>query len=94
MGNDFSTAELEKIMNKESFTKYNGMHEWIIKSPKVTNILEDTRGKVKKGEKWKTKTTTGFDCNRDGKVDGLENCISLYQALAKNYHVKINIKLK
>lgn len=86
---DYSSAELEKIMSKDSFTSHDGMLDWIKKSPKITKMIKDSRDENGNGE---FTTKTGSDCNRDGKMDESVDCVYLYQALAKHYNVKVKIK--
>jgi hypothetical protein len=78
-------VDFERLINltdKAEFLQFKENIEWIEKSPKVTNIEKDDRDIFGNGH---LVTVTGYDCDRDGKVDEPPKCAILYKELKKYF---------
>lgn len=78
-------VDFERLINltdKSEFLKLKENIEWIKKSPKVTYIEKDERDIFGNG---RLVTVTGYDCDRDGKVDEPPKCAILYKELKKHF---------
>jgi hypothetical protein len=82
IGADEVLQRLISITDKQTFLQYKENVDWIEKSPKVTYISHDNRDAHGNGS---FTTVTGYDCDRDGKVDDPPKCVILFELLQKHY---------
>ncbi len=73
---------LINVTDKAEFLQFKENIEWIKKSPKVTTIEKDDRDIFGNG---RLVTVTGYDCDRDGKIDEPPKCAILYKELKKYF---------
>lgn len=73
---------LINVTDKAEFSQFKENIEWIRKSPKVTTIEKDDRDIFGNG---RLVTVTGYDCDRDGKIDEPPKCAILYKELKKYF---------
>lgn len=82
LGADEMLQRLISITDKQTFLQYKENVDWIEQSPKVTYISQDNRDAFGNGS---FTTVTGYDCDRDGKVDDPPKCAILFELLQKHY---------
>ncbi|MGJ8693535.1 MAG: hypothetical protein ACSHW0_13780 [Thalassotalea sp.] len=73
---------LVNLTNKAKFIQYKESIEWIKSSPRISYIENDNRDRFGNGT---YSTVTGYDCDRDGKVDEPYKCAFLFKRLKKHF---------
>ena len=79
------TLDISYIISKEQFSQYKDVAEFIDHSPKVTITVQPEKNDVDTYGVGVTKTLTGSDCDRDGKMDDNRTCNIVYYKLWIKY---------
>lgn len=77
--------DISEIISKEEFSTYKDVAEFIDKSPKVTVDVVPSTNDVNTYGQNVSKSLTGSDCDRDGKMDDNSTCNAVFYKLWLKY---------
>ncbi len=80
-----SSVEIFNIISKEEFSTYKNVADFIEQSPKVTIIVQPEQSDIEAYGQGVSKSLTGSDCDRDGKMDDNPTCNAVYLKLWLKY---------
>jgi hypothetical protein len=77
--------DISDRLSKSEFLAYKNVADFIEQSPKVTITVNPSQQDITELGDNVTKTLTGSDCNRDGKMDDNATCNAVYYQLWLKY---------
>lgn len=78
-------SDISVIISKQEFSKYKDVSDFIDNSPKVTITVKPELEDIVEYGPDVVKSLTGFDCDRDGKMDDNKTCNAVYFKLWMKY---------
>lgn len=78
-------TDISHLISKDEFSRYANVADFIDNSPKVTIVVPSEKDDIVKYGENVVKTLTGFDCDRDGKMDDNATCNAIYFKLWLKY---------
>ena len=79
------TRDISHLITKDVFNNYQDVADFIEQSPKVTINVPVSAEDVDKYGQQVTKSLTGSDCDRDGKMDDNPTCNAVFFKLWMKY---------
>jgi len=79
------TTDMSEIISKDKFLTYKDVADFIDDSPKVTIPVKSEPEDIEKYGEGVVRALTGFDCDRDGKMDDNKTCNAVYYKLWMKY---------
>jgi hypothetical protein len=80
-----NNPDISHLISKKVFLSYIDVADFIDKSPKVTITVTPSKNDVYEYGRQVTKSLTGFDCDRDGKMDDNPTCNAIFYKLWLKY---------
>jgi hypothetical protein len=79
------THDISHLISQQDFVKYIDVADFIEQSPKVTLTVLPSKEDIDKYGHQVTKSLTGSDCDRDGKMDDNPTCNAVFYKLWLKY---------
>ncbi|MEI6893762.1 MAG: hypothetical protein V5789_03830 [Colwellia sp.] len=80
-----NARDISHLISKEEFSRYKNVANFIEQSPKVTLIVSASPEDIALYGQNVTKSLTGSDCDRDGKMDDNPTCNAVFFKLWLKY---------